>query len=105
MTRRSVPCCWQSGAAGCGRRDFSAAKFPAGPVEPNMRNKKLFLALTGAALLCGCDRQTRLNTEKIESLSQKMLQLQQTQAKQMAVFQTQLTQIAPMMDKMNSIYF
>lgn len=70
-----------------------------------MRNQKLFPALIGAALLCGCDRQTRLNTEKIELLSQKMVELQQAQAKQMAVFQTQLTQLAPMMDKMNSIYF
>ena len=70
-----------------------------------MRNKKLLLALIGAVLLCGCDRQTKLNTAKIEMLSQKMVELQQAQAKQMAVFQTQLTQLAPMMDKMNSIYF
>ncbi len=70
-----------------------------------MRNKKLLPLLIGAALLCGCDRQTKINTEKIEMLSQKMVELQQTQAKQMAVFQTQLTQLAPMMDKMSSIYF
>ena len=70
-----------------------------------MQNKILLLALTGASLLCGCDQQTKLNTEKIEILSQKMVQLQEAQAKQMAVFQTQLTQLAPMMDKMNSIYF
>ena len=70
-----------------------------------MRNKFFPLALLGAVLLCGCGQQTKLNTEKIELLSQKMVELQQTQAKQMAVFQTQLLQLAPMMDKMNSIYF
>jgi hypothetical protein len=70
-----------------------------------MQNKILLPALAGAVLLCGCDRQTKLNTEKIEILSQRMVQLQEAQAKQMAVFQTQLTQLAPMMDKMNNIYF
>jgi hypothetical protein len=71
----------------------------------NMQKKHLLPLLTGAALLCGCDRQTRLNTEKIELLSQKMVQLQESQARQMAVFQAELTQLAPMMDKMNGIYF
>jgi hypothetical protein len=70
-----------------------------------MKKTYLSLPLLVAILLCGCDRQTKLNTAKIEMLSQKMVELQQTQAKQMAVFQTQLTQLAPMMDKMNSIYF
>lgn len=70
-----------------------------------MQNKILLPALTGVVLLCGCDRQTKLNTEKIEILSQRMVQLQEAQARQMAVFQTQLTQLAPMMDKMNNIYF
>lgn len=68
--------------------------------------KKFFLpSLAAAALLCGCDKETKINTEKIEILSQKMLQLQQSQAKQMALFQTQLTSLAPMLDKMNSFYF
>jgi len=34
-----------------------------------------------------------------------MLQLQEAQARQMAVFQTQLTSLAPMLDKMNNFYF
>jgi len=68
--------------------------------------KTYFLPLfTGAALLGGCDRQTKINTEKIEILSEKMVQLQESQARQMAVFQTQLTSLAPMLDKMNSFYF
>jgi hypothetical protein len=75
------------------------------PVLFDMKKNHFLLPLIGAALLCGCDRQTRLNTEKIELLSQKMVELQQVQARQMAVFQTQLTQLAPMMDKMNGIYF
>ena len=70
-----------------------------------MQKRCFLFSLAGAVLLCGCDRQTKLNTEKIELLSQKMVELQQAQARQMAVFQTQLTSLAPMMDKMNSIYF
>ncbi len=70
-----------------------------------MEKKHLLLLLTVAALFCGCDRQTKINTEKIEILSQRMVQLQESQARQMAVFQTQLTSLAPMLDKMNSYYF
>jgi hypothetical protein len=68
-----------------------------------MQKKSFLLSLAVAFLLCGCDRQTKLNTEKIEILSQRMVQLQESQAKQMAVFQTQLTALAPMLDRMNSL--
>ena len=68
--------------------------------------KTCFLAvLTCAALLCGCGKQTKLNTEEIKILSQQMVQLQQTQAKQMAAIQTELTSLAPMLDKINNFYF
>ncbi|MDD5140867.1 MAG: hypothetical protein PHY43_11475 [Verrucomicrobiales bacterium] len=70
-----------------------------------MKNKHLLLALAGAALFCGCDKQTRINTEKIAVLSQKMVVLQQNQANQLATIQTQLTSLAPMLDKMNNSYF
>jgi hypothetical protein len=74
-------------------------------IEYYMNNKCFSLALAGAVLLCGCDKQTRLNTEKIADLSQKMVQLQKNQATQLAVIQTQLTSLAPMLDKMNNYYF
>jgi outer membrane murein-binding lipoprotein Lpp len=70
-----------------------------------MKNKHLLLSLTGATLLCGCDKQTKINTEKIEILSQKVVQLQQSQSRQLAEIQSQLTSLAPMLEKMDSSYF
>jgi hypothetical protein len=70
-----------------------------------MRKTFYLLSLTGAALLCGCGKQTKINTAEIEILSQKMVQLQENQAKQMAALQLQLTSLAPMLDKINSTYF
>jgi hypothetical protein len=63
-----------------------------------MNNKCLLLALAGAVLLCGCGKQTRLNTEKL-------IELQQKQAAQIATLQAQLTTLAPMLERMNSSYF
>ena len=70
-----------------------------------MKNNCLFFALAGAVLLAGCDKQTKLNVEKTAALSQKMAQSQQIQAAQLAAIQTQLTSLAPMLDKMNDFYF
>ena len=70
-----------------------------------MKKTSLLVALTGAALLCGCGKQTKINTEEIKILSQQMVQLQQTQAKQMAAIQSELTSLAPMLDKINNFYF
>lgn len=69
-----------------------------------MKNKCL-LALVGAVLLCGCDKQTRLNTERIELLSRKLVLLQQNQSAQLAVIQSQLASLAPTLDRKNSSYF
>ncbi|HXI73044.1 MAG TPA: hypothetical protein VNN22_22115 [Verrucomicrobiae bacterium] len=63
-----------------------------------MKLNYLLLPLAGAVLLCGCGKQTRLNTEKL-------IQLQQNQAVQIATLQTQLTSLAPMLVRMNSSYF
>src|SRR5664279_3210522 len=70
-----------------------------------MKKTCFVVALTGAALLCGCGKQTKINTEEIKILSQQMVQLQQTQAKQMAAIQSELTSLAPMLDKINNFYF
>ena len=63
-----------------------------------MKHKYLLLSLVGAALLCGCDKQTKLNMEK-------MVLIQQNQSKQLATIQAQLTAVAPMLDKVNGYYF
>jgi len=63
-----------------------------------MKLNYLLLPLAGAVLLCGCGKQTRINTEKL-------IQLQQNQAVQIATLQTQLTSLAPMLVRMNSSYF
>lgn len=70
-----------------------------------MQKKCLLLLLVGAAILCGCDKQTKINSAKIEILSEKIVQLQQSQSKQMAVIQSELTSLAPMLDRMNNSYF
>ncbi len=56
-------------------------------------------------LLCGCDQQAKINSAKIELLSRNILQFEQGQARQMTAIQSQLTSLAPMLDKMNDYYF
>jgi hypothetical protein len=70
-----------------------------------MQKTCLLFLLAGAALLCGCDRQAKINSQKIDILSQKIFQLQQSQSSQMMVLQSELTSLAPMLDKMNDTYF
>jgi hypothetical protein len=70
-----------------------------------MKTTSLWLALVGAVLLCGCGKQTKINSEEIKILSQQMIQLQQTQARQIAAVQTQLAALGPTLDKMNDLYF
>lgn len=70
-----------------------------------MKIKILFPLLAAGLLLCGCNKQTKLNTEKIETLTRNVAQFQQSQARQMADIQAQLTALAPTLDKMNDFYF
>jgi hypothetical protein len=70
-----------------------------------MKKTCFLLSLAGATLLCGCGKQTKINTAEIKILSQQMVQLQQTQVKQMAAIQSQLASLAPMLDKINNFYF
>jgi hypothetical protein len=68
--------------------------------------KTFFIFLfAGAALFCGCDKQTQVNTEKIQALSQKIIQLQQSQARELAALQSQLASLPPMLDRMDSYYY
>ncbi len=55
--------------------------------------------------VCGCSKQTRLNGEKIEALSQKIARLEQDQSRQVAAIQTQLAALTPALDKINNSYF
>lgn len=70
-----------------------------------MQKTFLLLSLSGAVLLCGCNQQTKINSQKIDLLSQQIVQLEQAQSKQMALLQTQLISLAPELDKMNNSYF
>ena len=68
--------------------------------------KKYFLLLiVGAVFFCGCDKETKINSEKIQILSQNIVQFEQDQAKQTATIQSELTSLAPMLDRMNNSYF
>jgi len=70
-----------------------------------MRKHILLISLSGAVLLCGCDKQTKLNGQKIDALSQKLARLEQMQANQVMLLQSQLKSLPPTLDKMNSSYF
>jgi hypothetical protein len=70
-----------------------------------MKNKRLLFCLVGTVLFGGCDKQTKINTEKIESLSQKLAEFQQNQAQQLTLIQAQLKSLAPTVDKINGTYF
>lgn len=65
----------------------------------------LLLSLCGAILLCGCDKQAKINNQKIDLLTKQIIQLEQAQSKQAALLQSQLISLAPQLDKMNSSYF
>lgn len=56
-------------------------------------------ALVAVALLCGCDKQTQVKTEKIDVLTQKMFILQQSQARQLEAIQSQLAALQTRLEK------
>lgn len=70
-----------------------------------MRNVLILFAAGAAILLCGCNKQAKINSEKIDLLSQKLVQMDEAQSKQMGVLQAELVSLAPQLDKMNSEYF
>ena len=70
--------------------------------------KRLFILfpLVAALLLsAGCDKQTKLTTEKIAEQTRKLTELQEIHAKQLAQLQEQLKALGPMLDKMSGAYF
>src|ERR1019366_3039196 len=88
-----------------GNHKFLFGQVPDLFVQSDMKQIYFLLPLTGAILLCGCNKQTKINTEKIEALSQQVAQLEQTQSRQMTAIQSQLTALTPALDKINNSYF
>jgi len=68
----------------------------------NMQKLNLLLPLAGVVLLCGCGRQAKINSQKIDLLSQKIIQLQQIQSNQAIVLQAQLKSLAPALNQIDS---
>jgi hypothetical protein len=70
-----------------------------------MSKVRLLIVLVAAGFLLGCNKQAKINAQKIDVLSQRIVQLEQNQAKQMQVLQDELNELAPELNKMNSTYF
>ena len=70
-----------------------------------MRKNFLLFLLAGAALLCGCGRQDKINAQKMDDLAQKLAALQKIQSNQLAVIDAQLNSLAPTMNKVSDSYF
>ena len=65
----------------------------------------LLAPLAVAVLLCGCEKQAKINNAKIELLSKSVVEFEQRQAKQTAELQAQLTTLAATMNKTSDAYF
>ena len=61
--------------------------------------------LVGALLLVGCDKQAKINSQKIDILSEKIAHQDQIQSGQMKLLQAQMALLAPQLDKETSAYF
>lgn len=70
-----------------------------------MQNIFILLPLAGVLLLCGCGKQEKINAQKIDELSQRLVVLQQIQSNQLAGIHSQITAITPTMDKLSDSYF
>lgn len=70
-----------------------------------MRKNSLLFLLAGMALLCGCGKQEKINAQKIDELTQKLVVLQKIQSNQLAGIDAQLNTLAPTMNKVSDSYF
>jgi outer membrane murein-binding lipoprotein Lpp len=70
-----------------------------------MQKTFLFIALGGAVLLCGCNRQAKVNSQKLDALSARLDRLEQTQSRQMELVQAELQALSPEVEKVSSTYF
>ncbi len=70
-----------------------------------MKHKFPALWLAIIIALCGCDKQAKINSQKIDILSDKIVHQEQIQSKQLALLQAQMAMLAPQLDKETSAYF
>jgi hypothetical protein len=70
-----------------------------------MKKRFLVLAFGIAVLNGGCDKQAKINSQKIDALSEKIAHQEQGQSKQLALLQAQMAMLAPQLDKETSAYF
>lgn len=56
-------------------------------------------------MLCGCDKQVQVNTQKIDAVTQKIFAVQQAQSKQLTDLQAQLAALANRLDKTEADYY
>ena len=91
------------GLGDLGRRFF--IRLNAIPMGFDMQKIFLLISLVGALFLCGCNQQAKINSQKIDLLTQNIIQLEQKQNQQMAILQSELISIAPNLNKANNIYF
>jgi len=90
----------------CNGRVFHRRVREAWPhLKLNMHKIRVFVLLIVAGFLCGCNKQAKINSQKIDTLSQRITQLEQNQAKQMQILQAELNELAPELNRVNSAYF
>jgi hypothetical protein len=70
-----------------------------------MKTSFLALGLGLILALCGCDKQAKINSQKLDALSEKIVHQEQIQSKQLALLQAQMAMLAPQLDKEASAYF
>jgi hypothetical protein len=70
-----------------------------------MHKIRLLILLLVAGFLFGCNKQAKINSQKIDNLSQRITQLEQNQIKQTQVLQAELNELAPALNKASSSYF
>jgi hypothetical protein len=63
------------------------------------------LWFVAGVLLCGCNKQAKINSKKIDDLSQRITRLEENQNQQLKILQGELTELAPELNKVNSAYF
>ena len=70
-----------------------------------MKKKILLLVFGIAVLTSGCDKQAKINSQKIDALAEKIAHEEQAQSKQLSFLQAQMAMLAPQLDKENNAYF
>jgi hypothetical protein len=71
-----------------------------------MKIKMLLILLAGTALISsGCNKELKQTTGKIAEQTQVLTALQEKQAQQISLLQTQLVALGPMLDEMSSARF